>query len=64
MNCTEEVAKTKWCTFAQAPIGIEGGHCNMSKNNIKPVDRIKCIASECMAWEWKDRNIFGFCNRA
>jgi hypothetical protein len=64
--CTEKEAKTKWCTFAQE-LFIRGengvGHCNI---NFK--ERIKCIASECMAWCWygdygSKAPISGYCGR-
>jgi hypothetical protein len=69
MKCTEIEAKTKWCSFIQiASRGSYGHHnvYNYNSNDVQrfPTHRPKCIASECMSWEWKEANIgVGHCKR-
>jgi len=52
MICTEEEARTKWCTFARLKYTD-----TVSANSTIRIDEtkndifhLKCIASDCMAW--------------
>lgn len=57
---TEDEAKTKWCPFARYQ-GFRDGGVNRWKQSA-PADEphalnpipCRCIASDCMAWRWKD----------
>lgn len=65
MKCTEEDAKTKWCSFIKVSTG---SICTTSSREI--TDN-KCVGSECMAWcqigpgaEYTDKPILGYCGRS
>lgn len=58
MNCTEEVAKTKWCPSAKATVG-DGSFNRYNASELSAakslgIDEVpltcKCLGSQCMAW--------------
>lgn len=50
---TEDEAKTKWCPFIQYSVGLtQGAPFWITNRNDSDTTKIKCIASECMAWRW------------
>lgn len=56
MLVTEEEAKTKWCPFARKLLDSCNGRASY---NIKDDDeRIRCVASGCMAWRWNNQRTF------
>jgi hypothetical protein len=54
MNMTEEEARKKWCP--QARLGTEAS-CNRAPTRVDAADPImaRCIASECMAWRFTNK---------
>lgn len=55
---TEEEASKLWCPFARDTVcgdisepGPGGSYNRMSGGNVIP-DSCRCIASDCMAWNW------------
>lgn len=58
MIVTEQEARTKWCPHARVP-GMHGVQSvNRQKEATRPFSAIlpascRCVASECMAWKWK-----------
>ena len=57
MIVTEQEARTKWCPHAR--LGNNPG-CNRAADVTGPwrdrVPKALCIASECMAWKWKQNH--------
>lgn len=57
---TEEQAKEKWCPFARCAMKGEEDKWYVNGINRWPLAAAdhqtgpKCIASECMAWRWKN----------
>lgn len=54
---TEDEAKTKWCPFARAPLGVDGqvpvGASVVGRRTTgEPDAACLCIGSACMAWRW------------
>lgn len=50
MTVDEATAKTKWCLMSQ--VSAPGGDFGSSRENL--ANGHKCIASECMKWEWEN----------
>lgn len=63
MILTEEEAKTKWCPHVRQSDGIGEVATNRWDEDNNPA-YARCIASECMAWEWatKPNPDFKECN--
>lgn len=58
MLLTEDEAKEMWCPFARYSSGTAAANrwkqSEPTPHALNPVP-CRCIASECMAWRWKDQ---------
>ena len=61
MICTEEEAKTKWCP--QARVSVPTDPSRNRCDNIRVPSSARCVASDCMMWEWEWDNVKlkGYC---
>lgn len=60
MILTEDEAKTKWCPFVRAPLSVEWPNSPASPAINSLSDSFRCIASECMAWQWGNYHADGY----
>lgn len=62
MIATESEARERWCPFVRftadgpdyPPVSNRG---LLFKQGSMATDLVRCIASQCMAWEWKDEPV-------
>lgn len=54
---TEDEAKTKWCPFVRLVISDIGEAKTDNRDFDYGDGTPSCIASECMAWRWKQEGI-------
>ncbi len=55
MSLTETEARNKWCPFVRIAAGTDttgGTTINRRVSAAGIDDYCKCIASDCMAWQW------------
>lgn len=57
MILTEEEARTKWCPFFRAAIGVgpsDGVEIVSNRMRERGNGACTCIGSDCMAWRWSE----------
>jgi len=52
MMMTEEEAKTKWCPMVR----VAHATTDIAVNRASEYSHTRCLASECMMWQWKDKS--------
>lgn len=65
MIMTEDEARRRWCPFGMQPIagyaqpssGLSTSQTYVISGNRAQGDVPACLASQCMAWRWKDPKV-------